>query len=80
MSKTPKDLHELIRDAANARTRINVFYSVVALLEDMMPGGCKMANRTKQSIVQQCKKAARVQLDKYDDAVRAIEAAQGKSP
>lgn len=74
-----RELVNLTEDASDARTRLNVFYGVIALLEDTMPGGCNKADRAAQSIIQQCKKAAGVQLDKYDAAIRAIGALSEKS-
>jgi hypothetical protein len=64
-----KVIKELVHDAANAHTRLSTFYAVIELLEGIMPGGCGRANRTASSIIQQCKAAAQVQLEKYDAAV-----------
>jgi hypothetical protein len=68
-------LQALIREAANAHTRLNTFYAVIEILEGAMPGGCPKAARTTNSIIRQCKAAAQVQLTKYDAATEAIEAA-----
>lgn len=67
-------LDDLILEAARAHTRLNSFYTVIAVLETM-PSGCNKACRTSESIIRQCKAAAQVQLEKYDrarDALRTL--------
>lgn len=63
---------DLVHEAADAHTRLSTFYAVIALLESNLPGGCGRADRTASSIINQCKAAAQIQLEKFDAATEEV--------
>lgn len=71
MSETPTK--QLIEDAADAHTRLNTFYAVIALMEGgLLPGGSDAANETAQTIIGLCKDQAQLDLEEYDKTVARL--------
>lgn len=67
---TAEKLDALAVKAAEAHTNLNVYGSVIALLE----GGAIYGGRSgpAQRIIDQCKRAQRNELDRYDAARKSI--------
>ncbi|CAM5420888.1 hypothetical protein ATER59S_02393 [Aquamicrobium terrae] len=70
---------EMIRVAANAHTRLNTFYSLIAILEGgCLPNGSETASETAGKIIRLCKAESGRQLQIYDKAAAAIRAMEVK--
>ena len=58
--------YERTRLAINAGIRLNQFATVVAVLEECLPGGSKSAYRTAQKIINLCQAEQQRQLEVMD--------------
>ncbi len=66
-------MRKLLREAANAHTRLNTFYSLIAILEGgCLPGCSESASKTANQIIRLCKQEGGRQLRLYDRAVDAL--------
>lgn len=72
-SRKRKTRRDLAKDAAEARSDLNIFYGVIALLE----GGTVSARSNPHDfkIIDRCRKASEQCLRRYDRAMAALERA-----
>lgn len=75
--RKPRTLKDYIDDAAKARSDLNIFYAVIAVLE----GGTLSADsdRYAQTIIARCKVASQDCLERMDRAISGACTNQGAS-
>lgn len=63
------NIRQIVQEAADAHTRLNAFYALIAILEGgCLPGGSSSANEAAETIIDICKDEASRQLELYDGA------------
>lgn len=77
--KLTKQMKQRIEETADAHTRLNVFYSLIAILEGgCLPGGSPTADATAQKIIVLCKAEGQRQLAIFDAGSAALAAHGGR--